>query len=280
VVDAAEFPGVYPDVAIAPAAVQAWTADRRGVLIPQALAAAEGWAVGTALHAELPECGARRALVPFVVSGVFEPGGELRCERCLLLGADVLRESCPRLEGVASSYLVRVNDRADPHQVEQAIDALFAAETFATWTAPFSVSAAEQFNQLLQLRSLLLALGGGGAVLALVLVASLALFVGRAQRRWLALQVALGFPRARLARELATVWTGGTALCALAGAGLTALLLQLFEPLLGANLAYFQVSAPMLAGVVGAWLLIAGSSTAIAVAGLAALDVRGALCDE
>lgn len=281
VVDTADFDRVYTDVAIPAATVQAWTSDRRGVLIPETLATAEGWGPGTPLYAELPECGGvRKALVPFVVSGVFAPGGELRCERCLLLGTNVLTESCPRLQGIASSYLVRVEDRADPGQVEKQIDALFAAETYATWTTPFSVAAAEQFNHLLQLRSLLLTLGTGSALLALVLVASLALFVGRAQRRALALQVALGFPRVRLAREVALLWGGGTALCAAVGAGLTALLLNLLEPLLGSYMAYFQVSAPTFYGVVLAWLLIAGVATGIAVGGLAALDVRSALCEE
>jgi putative ABC transport system permease protein len=127
------FLDMYPEFKLPPEQMEAWKADRQGVIVGKDLAKRYGWKIGD----KIPLLGAAwqpREPWEFTIAGIYD-GGPTVDKTQFYLRYDYLDENRPQeLNGIVGWYVVKIADPSKAVELGQTFDAMFANSGFETKT--------------------------------------------------------------------------------------------------------------------------------------------------
>jgi putative ABC transport system permease protein len=271
---------VYPEIKVPPAQMEAWKAERRGVLVGKALADKYGWKLGDKITIEgdiYP------GMWDFLVSGIYESTSPSVDQSSMWMQWSYLNESPATRRKDQIGWLVsRVDDPSRTAEISKAIDQVFDQEDNQTVTMnekAFQQSFLGMFSAILRAIDVVsLAIL---AIILLILGNTIAMAVRERTGEYGCLR-AIGFQPGHIAtfvalESLATGIVGG-----LLGLGLATLLVDgVLGPFLEANsggmFPFFRITPMVAVLAVGLAGLMAALAAIVPAVRAARLDVVTAL---
>lgn len=171
-VDAENYLDVYPEIVIPDEQLDAWMANQVGAVVGRELAETYGWEVGDRVPIQstiFPKKDGGRTW-EFDIEGIFDTTDPKGSTVLMLFHYDYFKETNAFGDGFAGWYTLRLAEGADPVEVANAVDALFANspnETKTSTEVAFAQSFAKQFGNIALIVMLIL----GAVFFTLLLVA-------------------------------------------------------------------------------------------------------------